>query len=65
MIGDTVNLASRLEGKNKDYGTEIIISEFTKARIGDEFELVYLDDVKVKGKEKAVRIYEVKGRAHA
>ena len=65
VIGDAVNLASRLEGKNKDYGTEIIVSEFTKARIGDEFELVYLDDVKVKGKEKAVRIYEVKGRAHA
>jgi adenylate cyclase len=65
VIGDTVNLASRLEGKNKDYGTEIIISEFTKERIGDDFELVYLDDVKVKGKEKAVRIYEVKGRKHA
>jgi adenylate cyclase len=65
VIGDAVNLSSRLEGKNKDYGTEIIISEFTKERIGDEFELVYLDDVKVKGKEKAVRIYEVKGRAHA
>lgn len=60
VIGDAVNLASRLEGKNKDYGTEIIVSEFTKARIGDEFELVYLDDVKVKGKEKAVKIYEVR-----
>jgi adenylate cyclase len=64
VIGDAVNLASRLEGKNKDYGTEIIISEFTKARIGEEFELVYLDDVKVKGKEKAVRIFEVKGKTH-
>jgi adenylate cyclase len=65
VIGDAVNLASRLEGKNKDYGTEIIISEFTKARIHDEFETVYLDEVKVKGKERAVRIYEVKGKAHA
>ena len=65
VIGDAVNLASRLEGKNKDYGTEIIISEFTKARIEDEFETVYLDEVKVKGKERAVRIYEVKGKAHA
>ena len=65
VIGDAVNLASRLEGKNKDYGTEIIISEFTKARIDDEFETVYLDEVKVKGKERAVRIYEVKGKAHA
>lgn len=65
VIGDAVNLASRLEGKNKDYGTEIIISEFTKARIGDGFETVYLDEVKVKGKEQAVRIYELKGRVHA
>jgi adenylate cyclase len=60
VIGDAVNLASRLEGKNKDYVTEIIISEFTKERIGDGFELVYLDEVKVKGKEKAVRIFQVK-----
>jgi adenylate cyclase len=60
VIGDAVNLASRLEGKNKDYGTEIIVSEFTKERMGDAFELVYLDEVKVKGKEKAVRIFQVK-----
>lgn len=65
VIGDAVNLASRLESKNKDYSTEIIISEFTKARIGDAFETVYLDDVKVKGKDKAVKIYEVKGVKNA
>ena len=59
VIGDAVNLASRLEGKNKDYVTEIIVSEFTLARIGAAFETVYLDDVKVKGKDKAVKIYQV------
>lgn len=62
VIGDAVNLASRLEGKNKDYGTEIIVSEMTLQRISSTFETVYLDEVKVKGKEKAVKIYEVKGR---
>ncbi|HEX8255760.1 MAG TPA: adenylate/guanylate cyclase domain-containing protein [Thermoanaerobaculia bacterium] len=62
VIGDAVNLASRLEGKNKDYGTEVIVSESTLERMGDGFETVYLDDVKVKGKERAVKIYEVKGR---
>ncbi|HSP15900.1 MAG TPA: adenylate/guanylate cyclase domain-containing protein [Thermoanaerobaculia bacterium] len=60
VIGDAVNLASRLEGKNKDYGTEIIISQFTQERIAGAFETVYLDEVKVKGKEKAVKIYEVR-----
>jgi adenylate cyclase len=59
VIGDAVNLASRLEGKNKDYVTEIIVSEFTLARIGNHFPTVYLDEVKVKGKDKAVRIYQV------
>jgi adenylate cyclase len=60
VIGDAVNLASRLESKNKDYGTEIIISEFTRERIGGAFEAVYLDEVKVKGKERAVKIFQVK-----
>jgi adenylate cyclase len=61
VIGDAVNLASRLESKNKDYGTEIIVSEFTRERIGDSIPTNYLDEVKVKGKEKAVKIYQVKG----
>ena len=59
VIGDGVNLASRLEGLNKTYKTHIIISEFTQARLGDEFLTRCLDTVKVKGKEKAVVIYEL------
>jgi adenylate cyclase len=61
VLGDSVNLASRLESLNKEYKTEIIVSEFTLARIAGEFDTVYLDDVKVKGKAKAVKIFEVKG----
>ena len=59
VIGDAVNLASRLEGKNKDYGCEIIISEFTRSRIGDRVKVEFLGDVQVKGKTRAVPIYKI------
>lgn len=60
-IGDTVNLASRLEGLNKLYGTNIIISSstFDALRNKDEIKTRELDLIKVKGKEEPVRIYEV------
>lgn len=67
IIGDSVNLASRLEGLNKKYvmyGDEtknIIISEYTYQKVKDIFEVVYLDEVKVKGKDIAVKIYKVTG----
>jgi adenylate cyclase len=63
-IGDTVNLASRLEGLNKEYGSSIIISEGTRRELPEgAYALEPIDEVKVKGKEKAVQIYELKGRA--
>jgi adenylate cyclase len=58
-IGDNVNLASRLEGLNKTYGTNIIISENTYQRVKDRFEIRKLDIVRVKGKKKAILIYEL------
>ncbi len=62
VIGDGVNLASRLEGQNKDFGTTVIISEFTLERLDGRFDVRPLGEVKVKGKEKAVGIYELLGR---
>lgn len=59
VIGDNVNLGARLEGLNKDYGTQIIISEFTYAIVKDTFKTNYLAEVKVKGKAKTVKIYAV------
>jgi adenylate cyclase len=60
-IGDNVNLASRLEGLNKIYGTNIIISEYTFHMIKERFACRKLDVVKVKGKDAPVFIYELVG----
>src|SRR5450755_3608348 len=62
-LGDTVNLSSRLEGLNKDYGTHIIVNETTYAATR-EASLVYreLDVIRVKGKAHPVTIYELIGR---
>ncbi len=58
-IGDTVNLASRLEGLNKLYGTNIIVSEYTALSLEEEFLFRPLDKVAVKGKKKPVMIFEL------
>lgn len=60
IMGDNVNLASRLEGINKQYGTNIVISQFTYALIRDNpFIVRELDSVRVKGKQEPVTIYEL------
>ncbi len=62
VMGDSVNLGSRLEGANKSYKTNIIISEFTFERVKDEFVCMELDSVRVKGKTQPVRIYNLVGK---
>lgn len=59
VMGDSVNLASRLEGQNKQYHTARIISEFTYAEVKSEFVCRDLDRIRVKGKQKPVGIYEL------
>ncbi len=56
VIGDAVNLGSRLEGLSKIYGVDIVVSETTR-RLAPEFGWQELDKVRVKGKEQAVAIY--------
>jgi adenylate cyclase len=60
VIGDNVNLGSRLESLNKQYGTRIIISEATRSRLTNSYDLRPLGTVTVKGKSQAVAIYEVR-----
>jgi adenylate cyclase len=62
VIGDAVNLASRLEGANKRYGTRLMISDFTfNAITPGRFRTRLLDVIQVKGKSEAVKVFEVYG----
>lgn len=62
-IGDTTNLASRLEGVNKTYGTTVIVAEETYRLAQDAVEARELDIVLVVGKTEPIRIFELLGRA--
>ncbi len=65
ILGDAVNLASRLEGANKQYGTRIIIGPETWAQVQGRVVARPLDLVRVKGKQEPVRIYELLGMGTA
>ncbi len=58
-MGDGVNLASRLEGINKSYGTYIMISEFLLEKVNSKFQTREIDTVRVKGKNNGVKIFEL------
>jgi adenylate cyclase len=60
VVGDAVNLASRIEHLNKDYGTNILVSEYTYLPVQDEFPLAReVDSVRVRGRAQPVRLFEL------
>ena len=61
MMGDAVNLASRLEGANKYYGTYSMISETTYESVKDVVNVRELDLIRVIGKEQPIKVYELLG----
>ncbi len=62
VLGDAVNLASRLEGANKEFGTQIMLGENTARAVAGRFALRPLTRLRVKGKQTAVEVYELVGR---
>ncbi len=61
VIGDTVNLASRLEQANKFYGTRILVSAETQRLAGDTLAFREIDTLRVAGKQEPIRVYELLG----
>jgi adenylate cyclase len=63
VLGDAVNVSSRLEGLSKEYGTRVVIGEATRASAGEAFAYRFLDLVTVKGRTEPLAVYEVLSRA--
>jgi adenylate cyclase len=63
VIGDSVNVASRLESLTKEYAADILVSEDTFARVRSQVEAEPLEEVRVKGRQQPLRIYRVVGLA--
>ncbi len=59
VIGDAVNLASRLESATKELGVDVLISEDTAGFLDASLELRYVDEITVKGRKQPVKVYEV------
>jgi adenylate cyclase len=60
-IGDTVNLASRLEGTTKEFKVPIVVSHFTVTALAGQFQVREITELRVKGRQEPVRIFAVEG----
>jgi adenylate cyclase len=65
IIGDTVNLASRIESETKRYGTPILLSEDTMESLGPGYDAEFVDAVQVKGREQQVRLFRLAAKKGA
>ena len=63
VIGDTANLAARLERANRVYGTQILVAEATAQMTGSQFEMREIDTISVKGKTETTRVLELMSAA--
>ena len=59
VIGDAVNLASRLESSSKTLGKTLVIGEGTRETIEDQFKFKYIDSITVKGKTEKIKVYTI------
>ncbi|WP_122892845.1 CHASE2 domain-containing protein [Arcobacter peruensis] len=64
VIGDTINIGSRVESLCKFYGVKLIITNFTKDSLKENYLFKYLDYVQLKGKEEAIELWEVIHKGH-
>ena len=62
IMGDAVNLSARILGANKQYNTNVMISEFTYEQAKEAIAARFLDSIRVKGRDEPVKVYEVMGR---
>jgi adenylate cyclase len=61
VLGATVNLAARLEPLNKEYATEILVSDAIQGRVSDRFAFRAVDTIQPKGFEARIQVYELCG----
>ena len=59
VVGDAVNVASRLEAQNKDHGTTILIGETTRRLLCEDFRVRHVDAITVRGRAEALQVFEL------